>query len=145
VLDQITWPAVVQREDARRWLLRAASEYGCVPCKDVLHAGRQSIENDDRGAFRYALCAESEGDLELAADVFGHVREIRFSSLENTFMSAPFVWIMARYHHARVLERLGRPDEARREYEDFLAHWGHADTPLPELAEARTALARLSK
>jgi tetratricopeptide (TPR) repeat protein len=145
-LDQITWPAEpLQREDARRWLLRASAEHGCVPCKDVLHAGRNPIESDDRSAFQYALCAESAGESELAADLFGRLREARLSLLEDTDEGYPFVWIIARYHHARVLERLGRPDEARREYEDFLAHWGHADTALPELADARAALARLSK
>jgi hypothetical protein len=145
-LDPITWPAGgIGRDDGRRWLLRAAAERGCASCKDVLRAGRLPMENDDRSAFRFAVCAESEGDLALANDMFAHLREMRLSSLEHVYAADPFVWVMARFHHARVLEKLGKPDEARREYQDFLAHWEHADTPLPELAEARAALERLAK
>jgi tetratricopeptide (TPR) repeat protein len=145
-LDEITWPAAeLKREDARLWLVRASAEHGCVPCKEVIQAGRLSLEHDDRSAFRYAACVEAEGELAVAADMFGRLREPRLGSLEHTYMTHPFVWILARYHHARVLERLGRTDEARREYEDFVAHWGHADNPLPELADARSALERLAK
>jgi tetratricopeptide (TPR) repeat protein len=145
-LDGMTWPtAGLRREDARRWLLRASAERGCVACKEVLRAGRISLENDDRSAFRFATCAETEGELALAADMLARLREPRLGSLEHTYGTHPFVWIMARYHNARVLERLGRPDEARREYDDFLAHWGHADTALPEIDSARAALARLPK
>jgi len=44
-----------------------------------------------------------------------------------------------------VLERLGEPARARAAYEDFLAHWGHADRPLAEVDEARRALERLTR
>ena len=38
---------------------------------------------------------------------------------------------------ARLLERSGKKEEARREYSRFLVFWKHADPDLPELAEAR--------
>jgi tetratricopeptide (TPR) repeat protein len=38
---------------------------------------------------------------------------------------------------ARLLDKAGRRDEARREYARFLEVWKHADPDLPELAEAR--------
>ncbi len=43
---------------------------------------------------------------------------------------------------ARLLERMGDKQAARQAYERFLAFWQHADPDLPELAEARQALAR---
>jgi tetratricopeptide (TPR) repeat protein len=38
---------------------------------------------------------------------------------------------------ARLLDKAGKRDEARREYARFLELWKHADPDLPELAEAR--------
>ena len=43
---------------------------------------------------------------------------------------------------ARVLDKAGRKAEAHAEYQRFLALWKEADAELPELAEARRALAR---
>jgi tetratricopeptide (TPR) repeat protein len=43
----------------------------------------------------------------------------------------------ARYHLARLLKNKGAADEARREFESFLADWQNADSDNPELAEAR--------
>jgi tetratricopeptide (TPR) repeat protein/predicted Ser/Thr protein kinase len=44
---------------------------------------------------------------------------------------------------ARLLEKSGDAIAARAEYQKFLAYWKKADTDLPELAEARRAVARL--
>jgi tetratricopeptide (TPR) repeat protein len=38
---------------------------------------------------------------------------------------------------ARLLDKVGRRDDARREYLRFLEYWKHADPGLPELVEAR--------
>ena len=42
---------------------------------------------------------------------------------------------------ARLLEQAGDRDAARAEYRRFLELWKHADANVPELAEARRALA----
>jgi len=44
---------------------------------------------------------------------------------------------------ARLLDESGDHSGARAEYQRFLQFWSHADADLPELAEARRALARL--
>jgi tetratricopeptide (TPR) repeat protein len=43
---------------------------------------------------------------------------------------------------ARVLDKAGQREAARAEYRRFLDYWKDADAGLPELAEARAALAR---
>ena len=44
---------------------------------------------------------------------------------------------------ARLLEQAGNRSAARQEYQRFLDFWKNADAGLPEVAEARRALARL--
>ena len=44
---------------------------------------------------------------------------------------------------ARLLEQSGNRTEARKEYVRFLEFWKNADSDLPELAEAKRAVARL--
>jgi tetratricopeptide (TPR) repeat protein len=48
-------------------------------------------------------------------------------------------------YRAQCLEKLGRPVEAAATYREFLRIWKHADAGTPEVAEARTALARLER
>jgi len=142
----VNWPVAGNtRDDAKRSLMRAASTTGCSRCRDVIAAGVRAVEADSRSAFAFAACAEAEGELSLANDTFASLREIHLNSIDPTNELSPFVWISARFRHARVLERLGRTDEARLEYQSYLQHWDHADAPLPELAEARAAIARLTK
>jgi hypothetical protein len=45
---------------------------------------------------------------------------------------------------ARLLDRNGQRDAARQEYRRFLDFWNQADSDLPELAEARRAVERLT-
>ena len=45
---------------------------------------------------------------------------------------------------ARLLDRSGNKQAALKEYERFLDFWKRADSGLPELAEARRAVERLS-
>ena len=40
--------------------------------------------------------------------------------------------------------RQGQKAEARKEYQEFLSHFGNSKAPLPEIAEARAALKRLT-
>jgi tetratricopeptide (TPR) repeat protein len=46
---------------------------------------------------------------------------------------------------ARTLEQLGRAAEAVASYREFLERWKDADPGVPEIAEARAALARLER
>ena len=79
----------------------------------------------------------------LALDSFARTRRVVSSAINDDAGTSPFFSILARYRHARLLERTGHPAEAKAEYEDFLAHWGHADRPVPEIDDARAAVARL--
>ena len=131
------------REIARRNVLRAAGAKGCIPCAQVVHAGLASAEQDARALYQFGLCAESEGKLELAKAALDRIRQIRLYGIGIDSTPTPYFSMLGRFHIARILERLGRAAEAKAAYSDFLAHWGHADHPLPEIDEARQALARL--
>ena len=67
----------------------------------------------------------------------------------DTLLRAPLVMpdegVRARLYRAQCLEALGRPDEARTDYLEFLRIWKDADPGTPELAVARTALTRLDQ
>ena len=122
------------REDGRRWLARTAAARGCVPCGEVVHMGLSTTEFDPHSLLNFVGCAEREGKLELAQDALAKLLLVR---------DHPYVAILARYRLGRVLERLGKPAQARTEYARFLAHWGHADRSLADVEDARVALARL--
>ena len=51
--------------------------------------------------------------------------------------------IPALYEVARLEQRTGKLDEARRHYREFLDHWGEADIPVPIVEAAKKALADL--
>lgn len=56
------------------------------------------------------------------------------------------LWAPARLRRGEILERLGRPSEARREYEGFVELWRDADAELqPLVADARRRIERLSR
>jgi tetratricopeptide (TPR) repeat protein len=50
---------------------------------------------------------------------------------------------LAHYELGRLSEELGQRAAAREHYEAFLARWGNADLPIPQVAEARSRLAAL--
>jgi len=52
-------------------------------------------------------------------------------------------YIPAHYHLGHVYEEMGRPADAKREYEVFLAAWSEADEGLPKLVDAQQRLAGL--
>jgi hypothetical protein len=126
-------PEGTQRTSARRAVLRLAAEGGCAPCSAVLRSGLSNEEIDARSLFRFAVCAEREGQLRLAESTLRTVR--RLDGSWPYFHS-----VLARFHLGRVLGRLGRPDAARAELQDFLNHWGQSDVPLPQVDEARRLL-----
>ena len=134
------------RDAARTDLLRAAAEAGCARCADVVQAGRSASELSARSLYRFGVCAEKEGALELARDAFEQLRRVRtWATHPPPHLSSTVHSILARYHLARVLSRLGKPAEARHQLESFLARWEHADRPLAEVADARKRLAGLTR
>ncbi|MFW6040094.1 MAG: tetratricopeptide repeat protein, partial [Gemmatimonadota bacterium] len=54
-------------------------------------------------------------------------------------------WVLARYRLARIQERLGRVDEARENYERFLAFWAEGDPGLVQVTTARDRLRALAE
>ena len=53
-------------------------------------------------------------------------------------------FVLAKYEVARLLEQVGRKDEALAAYDDFLRFWERADPDLPRLIDARARRARLT-
>jgi hypothetical protein len=132
------------REIGRIHMLRAAAAHGCAPCADVVVAGRASKERSTESLFRFAACAQAEGRLEMAEQLFASLRSIRTPSIHgSTQRWSVYYAILSRYRLAQVLEARGERPRARAEYEAFLARWSEADRPMTEIDDARAALARL--
>jgi len=87
-----------------------------------------------------ARAREARGDI---AGAIKSLQELRTPSRANkwTRMLQPLEVL----HSARLLERADDRAVAAREYRRFLELWNAADNTLPQLAEARRALDRLSK
>jgi tetratricopeptide (TPR) repeat protein len=128
----------------QRELWRAAAEVGCARCRDVVQLGLSPDERRVRSTWRLGVCAEREGNLELARDAFARVRPLRTLTLQSSESPATAYSVLSSFAAGRVLSRLGRNDEARAAYTDFMAHWGHADRPIAEVDQARRALAALA-
>lgn len=91
----------------------------------------------EANAFRdgRARVEEMQGDLAEAIEVY---RSLNTPDIANKW-TAPFEPLYV-LETARLLDRLGRTEEARAEYERFLEHWKDADEGLPELEEAQAQL-----
>lgn len=61
----------------------------------------------------------------------------------NVGYEAQFDWSLARYRLGTLYERAGQPDQARREYEAFLAEWPEAEPTLPAIVDTRARLKQL--
>jgi tetratricopeptide (TPR) repeat protein len=127
-----------------REIWRAGAEVGCARCRDVVPLGLAPDERRVRSTFRLAVCAEREGNLELSRDAFARVRPVRTLTLQASESPATAYSVLSSFALGRVLSRLGRKDEARAAFTDFMAHWGHADRPVAEVEQARRALATLA-
>jgi serine/threonine protein kinase/tetratricopeptide (TPR) repeat protein len=130
------------RETTRRYVLRAAASAGCATCADVVQAGLASSEQSAGSLLAFARCAVAQGELDLAE------RAIRRATLLSVSFvgpqASPYHAILARLELARVLVRTGDREGARTAYDAFLAAWGAADRPLPEVAAARKELATVT-
>jgi tetratricopeptide (TPR) repeat protein len=136
-------PAGPGRDLAALQMLRSASGVGCASCADVVKEGLSADEWNQQGLYRFGTCALSENALGLARDAFERAKSLRHSAVDAGAASSEVFAVLARYQLARVLEKTGQTAAAKKGYEDFLAHWGHADRTLPEVEDARKAVARL--
>jgi tRNA A-37 threonylcarbamoyl transferase component Bud32 len=143
--------------DVQRWLVshaaedtdgllatlleRAAQARGCGSCEAVLKRGlNEDAEFFDVPLWQFARCARQAHELPLALkalDVISKPGEL-FPSLAMS----PYHVVLGRFEKARVLEELGKKDEAREAWTEALKFWRNADRPLPELKEAAAALAK---
>src|SRR5271165_4427964 len=55
----------------------------------------------------------------------------------------PVLGILSHYYLGQLYERTGKHDQSINEYQEFLSHFASAQSRLPQVAEARTALKRL--
>ena len=129
-----------RRSVLRERMTRLGASFGCVPCTRVLALGRGV--GDQRGILGYGRCALAAGELEQARGAFESLGP-RTPSASSYFLGSPAHVVLSRYELGRLHEQAGRPGEARRSFEQFLAHWGEADRPLAEVSAARAALLRL--
>jgi tetratricopeptide (TPR) repeat protein len=136
-------PDTPARQVVRLQMLRSAALAGCGSCRDVISNGMSVDEQSQESLFEFGVCAAQEGQLELARDVFDRTARPLTPAADIGSAESPAHAVLSRYHLARVLERLGRPGDARQEFQRFLDQWGHADRPLAEVDAARAALARL--
>jgi tetratricopeptide (TPR) repeat protein/predicted Ser/Thr protein kinase len=79
-----------------------------------------------------ARALEAQGKLEDAVEIY---RDLNTPDIANKW-SAAFEPLFV-FEAARLVDRMGRTEEARQEYERFLAYWKDADEGLPEVEEAR--------
>lgn len=121
-------------------VLRAAQSRGCASCDDVMKRGWEAGEFFDAGLFIYARCAHEKGELELALRVLD---QLSFEHEFERWARSPMHVVLAYFERARILEQLGRKDEARAAWQQASRFWRNADRPRPEVKEAREALERL--
>ncbi|HET6372909.1 MAG TPA: hypothetical protein VFG76_06360 [Candidatus Polarisedimenticolia bacterium] len=67
-----------------------------------------------------------------ALEAFEEIRSLGIKGLHQ-----PEIVILAEYHSAQALEALGKPDEARKRYREFLGRWGSTGEALAEVRAAR--------
>ncbi len=129
------------RRDARRHITRAAAAVGCASCADAVREGMTSDEYSTGSLLALGLCGIDRGELVLAQQALERASRMSFGLFAGE--ASPFHALLARFHLAGVLARTGDTGGARREYTAFLGAWGNADRPIPEVAQARDALAKL--
>jgi tetratricopeptide (TPR) repeat protein len=134
-----------RREQAELMALRLAAKAGCATCADVVRAGALSaFEYTGYPVRLFAECAEREGDFARARAALMRLLTLSDLSINQaSYGATPVDYVLAHFQLGRVLAELGDRAGARAEYEVFLRHWGNADRKIPEVDEARRALADL--
>jgi tetratricopeptide (TPR) repeat protein len=109
---------------------RALSELGRLEGADTDPLMR-SFQRVSEGA-----ALEASGDLEAALVAYR-----KAADPPELFWAGPFsLEIPALYHVARLEEALGNHDAAGEFYQRYLARWGEADLPIPEVLQAKARL-----
>ncbi|HEY5923014.1 MAG TPA: hypothetical protein VIV11_15145, partial [Kofleriaceae bacterium] len=126
---------------ARRALVRVRAAAGCGPCADVVTAGVAYLDASNDGLLVVAKCALAGGDAHLAKRVAKTATV--WSSWSSQGDASPLPALLAQYYLAEALARLGDTAGARSRYERFLRRWGNMPKPIPEIAMAKAALAKL--
>ncbi len=125
------------RDLAHRRMLRAGALAGYESAAAAVAAGFSADESNPRSLIALGLCALDAGELALASRALVEASRLWSSGVTN--QASPYQAVLAHYHHARVLERLGDHARARAEYDVFLDYWGRADRPVAEVTAARAA------
>jgi eukaryotic-like serine/threonine-protein kinase len=93
-------------------------------------------DDRDQGLiFSIGVANLEQGDAETAARRFRQVIDRKAPSISTLTALAPL-------YYGRALMKLGKTDESRKAYDQFLELWKNADTNLPILAAARQEYAR---
>lgn len=113
---------------------------------ELERAARLAPEHRDR-ATEWLVRARVEaasGELSEAITSYGRIFELG-PSLSSLYSLHPWVVTTTRalYAMARLEEEAGDLASARQHYRQFLARWGEADLPIPDVQEAKSRLAKL--
>jgi hypothetical protein len=136
--------AALERTNAARFITRVASTRGCATCAEVL---RQGVSPTFEGLLpwttEYLRCAAEAGAVEVALPLAARSTQVTSVAISGTFDAAVVDTLLARYWHARLLERSGARDAAKAQYGAFLDAWGKADFKSREVQDAAARLAAL--
>ena len=126
--------------------LRVLAAHGCVPCEEVVRAGLAPYELDAESLMRFGRCAVAAGAPDLARRAFEQAAGM-FALVSSNYgaYGATYHSVLARLRLAEVAAAEGDRARATALVQSFLAAWGHADRPLPEVALARRHLTEWSR
>jgi tetratricopeptide (TPR) repeat protein len=143
VVDSVRARAHAGNSYERAHLLLVSSELARVRgMKDSARAYIEQAAVLDSSAEVLGPAAAARAD---AGDLAGAIeiqRRIRGND-GNVGYESQFGWSLARYRLGQLYERLGKTEEARKEYEAFLLEWADAEQTLPAIVDTRARLKRL--
>jgi eukaryotic-like serine/threonine-protein kinase len=122
--------AAVHRGDGQTALSRASSIPDFQDPHLLFLKGRAHLLTNDYSSAE----AEFRGVVE---------SERLLSNWGNLTARFPALGVLSHYYLGQVYERTGKSDQAINEYQEFLSHFAAAQTRLPQLGEARSALKRM--
>jgi hypothetical protein len=129
------------RDQAHTRMVRALAAANRVPDREAVVAGLSANEDSTASVLALGISASRAGELDLARRALEMAVRMWSSTLTN--QASAYHSVLARFHLAEVVAKLGDTTGARTHYEAFLRRWGDADRPIPEVLQARRALAAL--
>ncbi|MEW6729831.1 MAG: protein kinase [Acidobacteriota bacterium] len=98
--------------------------------------------------WRMGLAAFQAGNLSDAATHFTRLIEHEGFDPEQrgiywSYQNPEYGVVLGHYYLGRIEEKLGKREEARKHYQQFLAHWGNADFTRDEIIDAKARLKAL--